>query len=170
LLPKQEYICQKYSYLMKVTLIAIGDHEDKYLAEGFDLYVKRLQHYISFDTQIIPSLKKKGQSKEAIMQAESKEILKKIAPADLLILLDEKGKEFSSVELAAQMQKYFNMPGKKMFFLIGGAFGFSQEIYARANQKISLSKLTFNHQMARLFFLEQLYRSMTILKGEPYHH
>ncbi|MGP8216143.1 MAG: 23S rRNA (pseudouridine(1915)-N(3))-methyltransferase RlmH [Bacteroidia bacterium] len=155
---------------MKVTLIAIGDHEDKYLAEGFGLYSKRLQHYISFDTQLIPSLKKKGQSREAIMQAESKEILKKIAPSDLLIVLDEKGKEYSSVEFAGQMQKYLNMPGKKMFFLIGGAFGFAPEIYQRANQKISLSRLTFNHQMARLFFLEQLYRAMTILKGEPYHH
>lgn len=155
---------------MKVTLLAIGDHEDKYLAEGFSLYEKRLQHYISFDTVLIPSLKKKGQSKEAAMQAEAKEILKKLSPADLLILLDEKGKEFSSVELAAQVQKYLNMPGKKMVFLIGGAFGFAPEIYQRANQKISLSKLTFNHQMARLFFLEQLYRTMTILKGEPYHH
>lgn len=155
---------------MKVTLLTIGDHEDKYLAEGFSLYEKRLQHYLSFDTMLIPSLKKKGQSKEAIMQAEAKEILKKIDSADLLILLDDKGKEFTSPELANQMQKYLNMPGKKMFFLIGGAFGFAPEIYQRANQKISLSKLTFNHQMARLFFLEQLYRAMTILKGEPYHH
>jgi len=155
---------------MKVTLLAIGDHEDKYLAEGFSIYEKRLQHYVSFNTEIIPSLKKKGQSKEATMQAEAKEVLKRIAPTDLLILLDEKGKEFSSVELANQVQKYLNMPGKKMFFLIGGAFGFSEEIYKRANQKISMSKLTFNHQMARLFFLEQLYRAMTILKGEPYHH
>jgi 23S rRNA (pseudouridine1915-N3)-methyltransferase len=155
---------------MKVTLLTIGDHEDKYLAEGFSLYEKRLQHYLSFDTMLIPSLKKKGQSKEAIMQAEAKEILKKIDSADLLILLDDKGKEFTSPELANQMQKYLNMPGKKMFFLIGGAFGFAPEVYQRANQKISLSKLTFNHQMARLFFLEQLYRAMTILKGEPYHH
>jgi 23S rRNA (pseudouridine1915-N3)-methyltransferase len=155
---------------MKVTLLAIGDHEDKYLAEGFSIYEKRLQHYISFNTENIPSLKKKGQSKEATMQAEAKEVLKRVAPTDLLILLDEKGKEFSSVELANQVQKYLNMPGKKMFFLIGGAFGFSEEIYKRANQKISMSKLTFNHQMARLFFLEQLYRAMTILKGEPYHH
>lgn len=155
---------------MKVTLIAIGDHEDKYLAEGFNLYAKRLQHYLSFDTLLIPSLKKKGQSKEATMQAEAKEILKKVDTADLLILLDDKGKEFTSPELAQQMQKYLNMPGKKMFFVIGGAFGFAPEIYQRVNQKISLSKLTFNHQMARLFFLEQLYRAMTILKGEPYHH
>ena len=121
---------------MKVTLMAIGDHEDKYLAEGFALYEKRLQHYVSFDMEIIPSLKKKGQSKEAIIQAEAKEVLKRVSPADLLILLDEKGKEYSSVELANQMQKYLNMPGKRMFFLIGGAFGFSPEIYARATQKI----------------------------------
>lgn len=155
---------------MKVTLIAIGDHEDKYLAEGFELYAKRLQHYVSFDMQVIPTLKKKGQSKEAIMQAESKEILKRLSPGDLLILLDEKGKEFSSIDFANQMQKFLNMPGKRMFFLIGGAFGFAPEIYERATKKISLSKMTFNHQMARLFFLEQLYRAMTILKGEPYHH
>jgi len=155
---------------MKVTLIAIGDHEDKYMAEGFALYEKRLQHYLSFDMLLIPSLKKKGQSKEAIMQAEAKEILKKLEPSDLLILLDDKGKEYTSPQLAEQMQKFLNMPGKRMYFLIGGAFGFAPEIYQRANQKISLSKLTFNHQMARLFFLEQLYRAMTILKGEPYHH
>src|SRR6185312_63251 len=124
---------------MKVTLIAIGDHEDKYMAEGFALYEKRLQHYLSFDMLLIPSLKKKGQSKEAIMQAEAKEILKKLEPSDLLILLDDKGKEYTSPQLAEQMQKFLNMPGKRMYFLIGGAFGFAPEIYQRANQKISLS-------------------------------
>jgi len=155
---------------MKVVLIAIGDHEDAYLAQGFELYEKRLNHYLSFETQLIRTLKSKAKSKEAAMQAEAKEITKKLAPADLLILLDDKGKEFTSEDFAKQVQKLLNMPGKKMVFLIGGAFGFAPEIYRRANLKISLSKLTFNHQMARLFFLEQLYRAMTILKGEPYHH
>lgn len=155
---------------MKVILIAIGDHEEAYLAKGFELYGKRLNHYLSFETVIIPTLKNKAKSKEAAMQAEAKEVMKKLTPTDLLILLDDKGKEFTSEGLAKQMQNWLNMPGKRMVFLIGGAFGFAPEIYQRANQKISLSKLTFNHQMARLFFLEQLYRSMTILKGEPYHH
>lgn len=155
---------------MKILLITVGDNEDKYLATGFELYAKRLQHYASFDTIIIPSKKNKSNSKEAAMQSEAKEIQKKIAPSDLVILLDEKGKEYSSVEFAKQIQKYLNMPGKKMVFIIGGPYGFAPEINERANQTISLSKMTFNHQMARLFFLEQLYRVMTILKGEPYHH
>lgn len=155
---------------MKVILIAIGDNEDAYLAKGFELYEKRLNHYLSFETQLIPTLKNKGKSREAMQEAEAKEIMKKLTPTDLLILLDAQGKEYTSVELAKQMQKFLNMPGKRLVFLIGGAFGFAPEIYQRANQKLSLSKLTFNHQMARLFFLEQLYRSMTILKGEPYHH
>ena len=151
-------------------LITIGDNEDKYLATGFELYAKRLQHYASFEMVTISSQKNKSNSKEAAMQAEAKEIQKKLTPSDLVILLDEKGKEYSSVEFAKQVQKYLNMPGKKMVFIIGGPFGFAPEIKQRANQTISLSKMTFNHQMARLFFLEQLYRAMTILKGEPYHH
>ncbi len=155
---------------MKILLITIGDSEDKYLATGFELYAKRMQHYASFDTVTIPSQKNKSNSKEAAMQAESKELMKKISPSDLVILLDEKGKDYSSVEFAKQVQKYLNMPGKKMVFIIGGPFGFAPDMMKRANQTISLSKMTFNHQMAKLFFLEQLYRAMTILKGEPYHH
>lgn len=155
---------------MKILLITVGDSEDKYLATGFELYAKRLQHYASFDTVTIPSQKNKSNSKEAAMQAESKELMKKISPSDMVILLDEKGKDYSSVEFAKQIQKYLNMPGKKMVFIIGGPFGFAPDILKRANQTISLSKMTFNHQMAKLFFLEQLYRAMTILKGEPYHH
>ena len=155
---------------MKILLITIGDNEDKYLATGFGLYAKRLQHYASFEMVTISSQKNKSNSKEAAMQGEAKEVQKKITPSDLVILLDEKGKEYSSVEFAKQIQKYLNMPGKKMVFIIGGPYGFAPEIKERANQTISLSKMTFNHQMARLFFLEQLYRAMTILKGEPYHH
>jgi 23S rRNA (pseudouridine1915-N3)-methyltransferase len=155
---------------LKISLITIGDNEDKYLANGFDLYAKRLQHYVSFDAITIPSQKNKSNSKEAAMQAEAKEIQKKLAPSDLVILLDEKGKEYASVEFAKQVQKYLNMPGKKMVFIIGGPYGFAPEIRERAQQTLSLSKMTFNHQMAKLFFLEQLYRAMTILKGEPYHH
>ena len=155
---------------MKIVLITIGDNEDKYLTTGFELYAKRLQHYASFDMITIPSQKNKSNSKEAAMQAEIKEIQKKLAPSDLVLLLDEKGKEFSSVEFAKQVQKYLNMPGKKMVFIIGGPYGFAPAIRERAQQTLSLSKMTFNHQMAKLFFLEQLYRAMTILKGEPYHH
>ncbi len=151
-------------------LITIGDNEDKYLATGFELYAKRLQHYASFEMVTISSQKNKSNSKEAAILAEAKEIQKKITPSDLIILLDEKGKEYSSLEFAKQVQKYLNMPGKRMVFIIGGPYGFAPEIKERANQTVSLSKMTFNHQMARLFFLEQLYRAMTILKGEPYHH
>lgn len=155
---------------MKISLITVGDNEDKYLAAGFEVYAKRLQHYANFDTVTIPSQKNKSNSKEAAMLAEAKELMKKISPSDLVILLDEKGKEYSSVEFAKQIQKYLNMPGKKMVFIIGGPYGFAPDIKLRANQTVSLSKMTFNHQMAKLFFLEQLYRAMTILKGEPYHH
>jgi 23S rRNA (pseudouridine1915-N3)-methyltransferase len=159
-----------YELIMKILLITIGDNEDKYLSAGYELYSKRLQHYASFETLVISSQKNKSNSREAAMRAEAKEIGKKITTTDLVILLDEKGKEFSSVEFAKQIQKYLNMPGKRMVFIIGGPYGFAPEIKARANQALSLSKMTFNHQMARLFFLEQLYRAMTILKGEPYHH
>lgn len=155
---------------MKVLLISIGDNEDKYLAAGFELYARRLQHYVSFEAITISSQKNKSNSKETAMLAEAKEIEKKLTPADLVLLLDEKGREFASVEFAKQVQKYLNMPGKRMVFIIGGPFGFAPEIKKRAHQTLSLSKMTFNHQMAKLFFLEQLYRSMTILKGEPYHH
>jgi 23S rRNA (pseudouridine1915-N3)-methyltransferase len=155
---------------MKISLITVGDNEDRYLTTGFELYAKRLQHYVSFESIIIPSKKNKSNSKEEAMQAEAKEILKRITPSDLVILLDEKGKGYSSVEFAKQVQKYLNMPGKRMVFIIGGPYGFVPELKERAFQVISLSKMTFNHQMARLFFLEQLYRAMTILKGEPYHH
>jgi len=155
---------------MKILLISIGDNEDKYLAAGFEVYAKRLQHYASFEAITIPSQKNKSNSKEAAMLAEAKEIEKKLSPSDLVLLLDEKGKEYSSVEFSKQVQKYLNMPGKKMVFIIGGPYGFADKIRKRAQQSISLSKMTFNHQMAKLFFLEQLYRAMTILKGEPYHH
>lgn len=155
---------------MKIILITIGDNEDKYLATGFELYAKRLQHYVSFETFTISSQKNKLNSKEAAMQAEAKEIQKKLNPGDLILLLDEKGKEHSSLEFAKQIEKYLNMTGKRLIFIIGGPYGFDPEIVKRANQTLSLSKMTFNHQMARLFFLEQLYRAMTILKGEPYHH
>lgn len=155
---------------MKIFLISIGDNEDKYLAAGFEVYAKRLQHYASFEAITIPSQKNKSNSREAAMLAEAKEIEKKLSPSDLVLLLDEKGKEYSSVEFSKQVQKCLNMPGKKMVFIIGGPYGFADEIRKRAQQTISLSKMTFNHQMAKLFFLEQLYRAMTILKGEPYHH
>jgi 23S rRNA (pseudouridine1915-N3)-methyltransferase len=155
---------------MKISLITVGDNEDTYLANGFELYTKRLQHYVSFENLIIPSKKNKSNSKETAMQTEGKEILKKINPSDMVILLDENGKGYSSVEFAGQIQKYLNMPGKRLVFIIGGPYGYSREIKERATQSLSLSRMTFNHQMAKLFFLEQLYRAMTILKGEPYHH
>lgn len=155
---------------MKVKLIAIGDNEDAWLTSGFRIYEQRLAHYLNFETILIPSPKNKTKTKELILEGEAKEILKKISLSDYLILLDSLGREFTSGDLALQVQKLLNMPGKKLVFLLGGAYGFAPAIYERAGMQLSLSKLTFNHQLARLIFLEQLYRAMTILKGEKYHH
>jgi 23S rRNA (pseudouridine1915-N3)-methyltransferase len=169
------YICPHcaslhYIYFMKVQLIAIGDNEEGWLSAGFRTYEQRLTHYLSFETILIPSPKNKTKTREAILEGEANLILKKIPPADYLILLDSGGREFGSEDLALHISKLFNMPGKKIVFLLGGAYGFAPAIYERAQMKLSLSRLTFNHQLARLVFLEQLYRAMTILKGEKYHH
>ena len=119
---------------------------------------------------MLPDVKSKTQDGEILKKEEAKMILSKLQPEDVLVLLDERGQEFSSVGLANWLEKKLASPGRRMVFLVGGAFGFSPEIYGRANDKISLSKLTFSHQMVRLIFVEQLYRAYTILKGEPYHH
>ncbi len=155
---------------MKVKLIVIGGKEDAWLKNGYGIYEGRLDHYLNFETIVIPSSKTGNRNKEVTMTDEAREIGKRISPDDYLILLDNAGKEFTSGDFAVQMQKLLNLPGKKLVFLLGGAFGFAPEIYQRANYRLSLSKFTFNHQLARLVFLEQLYRAMTILKGEKYHH
>ena len=156
---------------MKITLIAVGKTIKSFLIEGEVKYEKRLKHYIGFDEIIIPELQKASKlSANQIKEKEGKLILEKVEKADWLILLDENGKEFSSVNFSQFLQKQMNSGVKRVVFVIGGAYGFSEEVYKAANQKISLSKMTFSHQMVRMIFKEQLYRGFTILKGEPYHH
>lgn len=156
---------------MKMKLLCVGKTVTGYLKEGEAEYIKRLAHYSRFEKIDIPELKNvKKLSKEQIKQEEGKLILSKISPGDQLILLDENGTQFSSTKFASFLQKRLNQGGKGIVFVVGGAYGFSDEVYQKSTGKISLSSMTFSHQMVRLFFLEQLYRGFTILKGEPYHH
>lgn len=156
---------------MKITLLTVGKTDRDWVRQGLDLYVSRLKHYIPFNLVEIPELK--NVSSLSVDQIKSKEgelILKNIRPTDDLILLDERGKQYSSIELAKVLQDKISYIGKDIVFVIGGAYGFSQAVYDRSNSKISLSKMTFSHQMVRVIFVEQIYRAFTIMKGEPYHH
>lgn len=156
---------------MTIKLLAIGKTDSSQLQELIEVYQKRLQHYINFEIELIPDLKKtKNLSEEQQKEKEGQLILKKLAPTDVLILFDEKGKHFTSIEYSQYLQKKMNSGIKQVVFLIGGPYGFSNDVYAKASGKISLSKMTFSHQMVRLFITEQLYRAFTILKNEPYHH
>lgn len=156
---------------MKVKLICVGKTNKSFLTEGENEYLKRLKHYISVEKIEIPELKNaKNLSELEIKKMEGQLILKKIDPSDTLILLDENGKEYDSVQFSTFIQKQLNSGQKNLVFVIGGAYGFSSEVYNRANGKIALSQMTFSHQMVRMFFLEQIYRAFTILKGQPYHH
>lgn len=156
---------------MKITLLLVGKTAFPYINEGIALYEKRLVHYVNYSKVEIPELKGvQAMSHEQIKEKEGELILKHIKNTDDVILLDERGNTFTSLEWAAQLQKKINYEGKDIVFVIGGAYGFSQKVYQRANSKISLSKMTFSHQIIRVIFLEQLYRAFTIMKGEPYHH
>lgn len=160
-----------YFWDMTIKLLAIGKTDSSELQKLIEVYQKRLQHYISFEIDLIPDLRKtKNLSEEQQKTKEGELILKKLAPTDVLILFDEKGKNYSSVEFANYLQKKMNSGIKQLVFLIGGPYGFSDEVYQKATGKISLSKMTFSHQMVRLFITEQIYRGYTILKNEPYHH
>lgn len=160
-----------YFCCVKVKFVCIGKTGKSFLEEGEKEYLSRLKHYIQLERIEIPDVKNaKNLSVEQIKELEGKEISSKIQAGELLILLDEKGQTFSSNDFAQFIQKKFNAGGKGIVFVVGGAYGFSDEIYALATAKISLSTMTFSHQMVRMIFLEQLYRAMTILKGEPYHH
>lgn len=155
---------------MKITLLVVGKTTDTHIETLIQEYQKRLTHYLTFALQVIPELKNtKALTSEQQKQAEGEMILKAVTSSADLILLDEHGKEFRSIEFADYVQKRMSS-GRDVVFVIGGPYGFSEAVYQRANGKISLSKMTFSHQMVRLFFVEQLYRAMTILKGEPYHH
>ena len=155
---------------MKFTLLVVGRTVEKHYITAIEDYVARTKHFISFDMEVIPELKNtKSLSMEQQKEKEGEMILKALQPGDVVVLLDEHGKEFRSIEFADYVQKRMSS-GRDVMFVVGGPYGFSEAVYQRANGKISLSKMTFSHQMVRLFFVEQLYRAMTILRGEPYHH
>ncbi len=156
---------------MKVIFIQLGKTSDAYIQEGVSQYIKRIKHYVAFEEKTILAFKSaSSMSKDEIKKQEGKLILKNVQITDELIVLDERGKEFTSLDFSIFIQQKMNAGKRNLVFVVGGAFGFSDEVYSRANGKVSLSRLTFSHQMIRLFFTEQLYRAMTIIKGEKYHH
>ena len=155
---------------MKITLLVVGKTTDAHIDTLIQDYQKRLTHYLPFSLVVIPELKNtKSLTMEQQKLAEGELILRQLTPSMDMILLDEKGREYRSVEFADFLQKKMSS-GRDVVFVVGGPYGFSQSVYDRANGKISLSQMTFSHQMVRLFFVEQIYRAMTILRGEPYHH
>ena len=155
---------------MKTILILVGKTTDKHFQAGISDYAGRICHYLPFEIVTIPELKNtKSLSEEQQKTAEGEQILKQLQPSDTVVLLDEHGREFRSVEYAQWLAQKQHT-ARRLIFVIGGPYGFSEAVYARANEKISLSKMTFSHQMVRLIFTEQLYRACTIIKGEPYHH
>ena len=156
---------------MKIKLICIGKTGKAFLADGENEYLKRLKHYIPVEKIEISDIKnQKNLNETQIKEAEGKELLAKTASGEQIYLLDENGQQYSSVAFSQFLQQRFNQGGQYLTFIIGGAYGFSDEVYKAANGKISLSQMTFSHQMVRMIFLEQIYRGLTILKGEPYHH
>ena len=156
---------------MTIRLLAIGKTDNKALQQLIAEYENRLKHYIKFELEIIPDLKKvKNLSEAQQKDKEGELIIKKLNATDVLILLDENGKQYGSVDFSNYLQKKMNSGLKQLVFVIGGPYGFSDAVYQKAQGKISLSKMTFSHQMVRLFFVEQVYRAFTILKNEPYHH
>ena len=160
-----------YFWNMTIKLLAIGKTDSSELQELIAVYQKRLNFYVNFEIELIPDLKRtKNLSEAQQKEMEGALILKRLTVTDILILFDEKGKQFSSIEFSAYLQKKMNAGIKQLVFVIGGPYGFSDAVYAKASGKVSLSKMTFSHQMVRLFITEQLYRAYTILKNEPYHH
>ena len=156
---------------MKIKLLAIGKTDNKNLIKLIDEYQNRLKHYIKFELEIIADIKNvKNLSESQQKEKEGELILKKLQNTDQLILLDDKGKDFTSIEFSKYLQKKMNSGIKQLVLVIGGPYGFSDAVYKKSNGKISLSKMTFSHQMIRLFIVEQIYRGFTILKNEPYHH
>lgn len=155
---------------MKIECWFIGKTAEKYLETGLEIYGTRLKRYFPFEVKIIPDVKVKSSEALWLKNEEGKAVLSKITVDDFLILLDDKGTAFTSEALASWVEQKLNMPHRRLIFLVGGAFGFSDDVYARANFQLSLSKMTFSHQMVRLFLLEQLYRAMSILRNEPYHN
>ena len=155
---------------MKITLLTVGKTDIGWVREGLETYVARLRHYVPVELHEIPELKNVSSLTQAqIKEKEGERILAVVKPADTVLLLDEAGKEYRSVEFAREIERRLSA-GKNLVFVIGGAYGFSDAVYRRGDGKVSLSKMTFSHQMVRAVFAEQLYRAFTILRGEPYHH
>ena len=156
---------------MKFILLAVGRTVEKHYITAINDYVERIKHYASFDMEIIPELKNtKSLNTEQQKDKEGELILKALQPGDAVVLLDEHGKEFRSIEFARWVEKKMHTVNKRLVFIIGGPYGFSPAVYAAAHEKISLSKMTFSHQMIRIVFTEQLYRALSILHNSPYHH
>lgn len=156
---------------MNIEIIAVGKTKAAYVMQGIAEYSRRIGRYASFDITELPDIKNAGKvSEEEQKQAEGAAILKKVQPSDHLVLLDERGKQYTSREFADRLQAILASGKKRLLMVIGGPYGFSKEVYDRADELLSLSKMTFNHEMVRLFITEQTYRTFTILRGEPYHH
>lgn len=156
---------------MKISLLVVGKTVEPYFVQGIEEYSKRLAHYVPFEMIVIPELRNtKSLSTDQQKEREADLILKALQPGDYIVLLDEHGKEFTSMQFAAYLEKKMANVARRLVFVVGGPYGFSDRIYQTAHEKISLSKMTYSHQMIRLIFTEQLYRAMTILNNEPYHH
>ncbi len=156
---------------MKGVLIVVGKTTDKRFEAIIQEYIERIRHYIPFTMEVIPELKNtKGLSQDEQKKREGEQILKSLQPGDYVVLLDEHGSERSSMDFASWMQKKMAAGPKRLVFIVGGPYGFSDAIHLKGNEEISLSRMTLSHQMIRMFFVEQIYRAMTILNGEPYHH
>jgi len=156
---------------MEIVLLTVGKTTQSYVIAGIEDFVKRLRRYIPYKIECIPDIKTtKGLSTDMQKEKEGEAIIASLSPSDICIFLDEHGKEFTSTEFANHIQKLMASGRKRAVFVVGGPYGFSKMVYQRADSKISLSKMTFTHEMIRLFFTEQVYRAMTILRGEPYHH
>jgi len=156
---------------MKIALLQTGKTTDKHIEELIDLYTNRIKKYAVFDVITLPDVKyTKNMPVQEQKIKEAAKIIQSVSEGDYIILLDERGKELRTIEFSGALEKMFFLPKKRIVFVIGGAWGFSETIYSRADYKISLSKMTYPHQLVRLLFLEQLYRAFTIIKGEPYHH
>ncbi len=156
---------------MKITLLTVGKTDIPWVRDGLETYVSRLGHYVRFSLNEIPELKNVSSlSRDGIKLREGELLLRCVKPSDHLLLLDEHGREYRSMEFASMLSELLSRGGRDIVFAIGGAYGFSDGVYARADGKVSLSKMTFSHQMVRTIFAEQLYRAFTIMRGEPYHH
>lgn len=168
---KKPYLCNQNQKLMKTILLVVGRTVEQHFITAINDYVQRTKRYLQFEIEVIPELKNtKSLSTDIQKEKEGELILKALQPGDVVVLLDEGGKEMRSIEFADYMKRKMNTVNKRLVFVIGGPYGFSQRVYEAAQKKLSLSRMTFSHQMVRLIFVEQIYRAMTILNNGPYHH